>query len=94
MDFIIKFLDVLALVIQFIGVWLMYKNSPINKMLSGTGWGDDGAKKRKELEDKNKLIRCGFLILAIGIGLSLISLIIKDFIPIKLGIHSQQITIY
>ena len=75
MDLATKLLDIVALVIQFLGAFIMYKNSPINR-ITGTMFGGDYDQSIPNR--KNKLLKTGFLLLSIGVLLSLISLILKD----------------
>ena len=76
MDGFLKFLDVLALIVQFTGAYIMFQNSPQNK-ISQTQMG--GPNDREKQGRRNKWLRYGFLILSIGISISLAVLIIKDF---------------
>jgi hypothetical protein len=69
-------LDILALIIQFIGAIIMYQNSPINK-LTGAMFG--GNYNEDIPRQKNRRLRFGFLLLASGILISLVSLLLKDF---------------
>lgn len=76
MECFLKFLDVLALIVQFTGACIMYQNSPQNKV-SQTQLG--GPNDKDKQGRRNKWLRYGFLILSIGISISLAVLIIKDF---------------
>jgi hypothetical protein len=76
MDTFLKLLDIVALLIQFAGALLMYLNSPVNRITGNTHGGnfDHTIPNRK-----NKKLKFGFLLLSLGIILSLLSLLIKDF---------------
>jgi hypothetical protein len=76
MSLAIEITDALALIIQFIGAIVMYNNSPINRT---TGTTHGGVYNPAPVNKKNRNLRNGFLLLSIGIILSLISLLIKDF---------------
>jgi len=76
MNCIIKFLDIIALITQFIGALVMYMNSPINK-ITQTQLG--GSANTTIPNFRNKWLRNGFLILSIGLLMSIILLVIKDF---------------
>jgi len=81
MDTATKIIDIIALVIQFIGALLMYLNSPINR-ITGTQFGGNYDNTKPNL--KNKILKIGFLVLSIGILFSIISLLLKDFfVPIS-----------
>eukprot|EP01037_Dinobryon_pediforme_P007924 gene7924-7993_t len=76
MEKLTNILDVSALIVQFTGALFMYRNSPANEMPWGTTFQDTVTPKR--LKRKNKRLSLGFFILTVGIGIALLSLIIKD----------------
>ena len=74
---IINILDFIALSIQLIGIWIMFKNSPDNKpdgVIYLKKWGETDLKEPKT---KNLRLKEGFLILGIGFIIAFISLILK-----------------
>ena len=75
-DCFTKILDVVSLITQFVGGLVMYKNSPINRP---TGITHGGNYNSEPFKKRNIRLGAGFLILTIGIFLSIISLLIKDF---------------
>jgi hypothetical protein len=76
MKSLINILDILALVIQLTGSIIMFRNSPINRV-TGTQLGGDYDKELPKL--KNYKLKVGFLLLAVGIFISIVSLLLKDF---------------
>ncbi|WP_377184716.1 hypothetical protein [Mucilaginibacter ximonensis] len=79
MDIIIKIADALALILQFVGTLFMYLNSPVNKPEGVVYLKNFGETSFAVPKRRNKMLRVGFLTLAIGCGVALISLILKDF---------------
>jgi hypothetical protein len=72
-----KCLDILALVIQLSGAIMMFLNSP-NNTSSIDPLLDDYEEEAQPIEDKkNKRLKQGFLLLLIGILITLISTVIK-----------------
>jgi hypothetical protein len=71
-----KCLDILALLIQSVAAIVMYLNSP-NNTENGSYLFDDYEYFRQIENKKNGRLKLGFLLLLIGIGLSLISTLIK-----------------
>jgi hypothetical protein len=69
-------LDFAALIVQVTGSFIMFNNSPINK---SDGLLADDFDDTPIITRKNKRLRNGFLILAIGFLLAFISLILKTF---------------
>jgi len=81
MDLLIKIVEIVALIIQFIGVVMMYRNSKLHD----ASWDptmDDAFMFQTKSRSKNKRLRAGFLVLAIGISLSFLSLFLKDIVPL------------
>jgi len=72
----LKCIDVLALLIQLAGAVLMYLNSPNNTETNASFFDDYDDVKPVE-DQKNKRLKNGFLLLVIGILISLVSIIIK-----------------
>lgn len=68
-------LDFVSVFIQLIGTGIMFFNSPINE-LGKTSYGG----KDKEVSRKNKFLKMGFLILAIGFIIQIIDMILKTTI--------------
>jgi hypothetical protein len=73
----LKYVDVAALLIQLLATILMYLNSPDNTAKGFHMFGEDDEKFRRIDNKRNKRLRFGFLLLLIGIAISLISTIIK-----------------
>jgi len=76
MKTITDILDIVSLLIQLGAAVVMFKNSPINT-ITGTQLGGNYDKSIPDL--KNKRLKNGFRLLAIGISISVISLLLKDF---------------
>jgi hypothetical protein len=74
MDLSLKIVDLVAIIIQFVGALLMYNNSPINKQ------SQMGETNLERINNANKGLKTGFKILALGLLISFISLFLKDFI--------------
>jgi len=71
-----KCLDILALLVQLVGAFIMYKNSPNNTETNASFFDDYDQVKPIE-EKKNENLKRGFLLLVIGILIALISTILK-----------------
>ncbi len=76
MEIVLKILDVISLIIQFVGAYLMYKNSPENQPKLPLMFG--GEYDVITYKKQNRWLKNGFFILSIGIFLSLASLLLKD----------------
>ena len=70
-------LDILSLLVQFLGAIIMYLNSPINRITGNTHGGNYDQSIPKK---KNQNLKNGFLLLSVGIILSIVSLLLKDFL--------------
>jgi len=80
MTIITTIIDFISLGLQLVGAVIMYRNSPVNQMPWGSTFAD-ASMFRKKFKKKNDWLRYGFLILAVGVCLSLASLFIKTFYP-------------
>jgi hypothetical protein len=70
-------LDLLALVVQFVGSLVMYLNSPLNRPEGVIfGAGDTIIPKQR-----NRRLKTGFSILALGLFIALVSKILSMFYP-------------
>jgi hypothetical protein len=76
MECFLKVLDLIALLIQLVGAIVMYYNSPQNR---ATGTQSGGDYNNEKAAMKNRMLSWGFLLLAVGIALSIILLIVRDF---------------
>lgn len=78
MELLEKTLDISALIVQLIGGGLMYYYSPENTAKLPTMLSAEF--DVTTYKTRNKRLKTGFLILSFGILISLVSLIIKDFL--------------
>lgn len=76
MTFLVKILDILALIIQFSGALIMYMNSPENSITTAREFGD--TVYERAVKNKNWWLNKGFLILSIGIFVAILSLVLRD----------------
>jgi hypothetical protein len=68
----------IGLIISIIGIYVVYKNSPLNiSVIDGGNFDDDHAKEESETQKKNVRMRIGVYFVIFGTLLQLIS----NFIP-------------
>jgi ClpP class serine protease len=68
----------IGIVLNIVGVYMVYVNSPINFYeIDGGEFDDDSSKYRAETERKNRLLRVGVFVVIVGSVIQLIS----NFIP-------------
>ena len=79
MSILIKILDLAALIVQLVGSWIMFKNSPENKP-NGVFVGSENPDYKQSIK-KNLKLKRGFLILGVEFFLALISLLLKTLVP-------------
>jgi len=72
----IKILNVAAILIQFSGAVLMYMNSPDNTQKGFPGFGD-ADRGIKISNNKNRKLKYGFLLLVLGLFISLLTAILN-----------------
>jgi hypothetical protein len=70
-------LDFIALIIQLLGTYIMFKNSPDNKPEGVVYLRQFGEVDFKKPKKKNLWLNNGFFILGLGFAVALISLILK-----------------
>jgi hypothetical protein len=68
----IKILNIISILIQFSGAFLMYINSPVNQNIA-LYTREENQKFIKTNNDKNRKLKYGFLLLVIGLFISLIT---------------------
>lgn len=78
----IKYLEILGTLFQFIGAYLLYKNSTGSKPKVLATFTDDDPDKFKKINqhfmnDPSSQFKAGFLVLAIGLFMTLVSTILK-----------------
>jgi ClpP class serine protease len=68
----------IGIVLNIVGVYMVYVNSPINFYeIDGGEFDDDSSKYRVETERKNRLLRVGVFVVIVGSVIQLVS----NFIP-------------
>lgn len=74
----VKGLNILGVLLSMIGVWIVYKNSPINfDMIDGGGANLDFEKKSIKSARMNKNIRKGVIVILVGSFLQICSTILS-----------------
>ena len=71
---LVKTLNIVGILLNIIGVIMVYVNSPVNfHTIQGAGYGDEWNEIVRKTERKNKLLKLGVLLIIAGSILQLIS---------------------